>query len=351
MMRVRQQVVLACALSFWLPAAAAAQQGDPARITLDRLFGTPDFAPKFFGPARWIENGAAYTTLEDSEATKDAQDIVRYDAATGTRQVLVPASRLVPPGAAQPLDIEDYSWSPDARLLLVFTNSEKVWRDNTRGDFWLLDMGSGALRKLGGDAPPSTLMFATFSPDGSRVAYVRQNNLYVETLADSRITALTNDGSRTIINGTFDWVYEEELGLQNGFRWSPDGSRIAYWQLDASGVRDFNLINNTDSLYSFVVPVQYPKAGTTNSSGRAGVVPAAGGATRWLDVPGDPRNHYIARLEWAASSAEVILQHLNRLQNTNTVMLGDAASGRVRTALVERDSAWLDVVDDWKWLD
>jgi dipeptidyl-peptidase-4 len=351
MMRVWRRVVLACAWLLWLPAAAAGQQDDPARITLDRLFGTPDFAPKFFGPARWIENGAAYTTLEDSEATRDAQDIVRYDAVTGTRQVLVPASRLVAPAATQPLDIEDYSWSPDARMLLVFTSSEKVWRDNTRGDYWVLDMGSGALRKLGRDAPPSTLMFATFSPDGGRVAYVRQNNLYVENLADSRITQLTNDGSRTVINGTFDWVYEEELGLQNGFRWSPDGNRIAYWQLDAAGVRDFNLINNTDSLYSFVVPVQYPKAGTTNSAGRVGVVPAAGGDTRWLEAPGDPRNNYIARLEWAASSEEVILQHLNRLQNTNTVMLGDASSGRVRTILVERDSAWLDVVDDWKWLD
>ena len=112
------------------------------------------------------------------------------------------------------------------------------------------------------------------SPDGGRVAYVREHNLYVEDLADGRITQLTHDGSRTIINGTFDWVYEEELNLRDGFRWSPDGRRIAFWQLDASGVRDFDLINDTDSLYSFVVPVQYPKAGTTNSAARVGVVSA-----------------------------------------------------------------------------
>ena len=194
-------------------------------------------------------------------------------------------------------------------------------------------------------------MFAKFSPDGRRVAYVRENNLYVENLDDGRITQLTSDGSRTIINGTFDWVYEEELSLRDGFRWSPDGRRIAYWQLDASGVRDFLLINDTDSLYSFTVPVQYPKAGTTNSAGRVGVVSAEGGNTVWLQVPGDPRNNYIARMDWAASSDEVVLQHLNRLQNTNDVMLGDAATGQVRSVLVERDSAWTDVVNDLRWVD
>ena len=193
---------------------------------------------------------------------------------------------LLPRGAESPLEIEDYDWSPDGSKLLVFTNSERVWRDNTRGDYWVLDIASGALRKLGGDAPESTLMFAKFSPDGGRVGYVRQNDVYVEDLASGAITRLTTDGSRTTINGTFDWVYEEELGLQDGWRWSPDGERIAYWQLDATGVRDFLLLNSTDSLYSFTIPIQYPKAGETNSAGRVGVVPATGGATPGWMCPG-----------------------------------------------------------------
>jgi dipeptidyl-peptidase 4 len=339
--------LLALSLSSPLPA----QTPDSSLLTVERVFGSAEFAPEPLGDVRWVAGAAAYTRIESDSAIRGAAALVRYDAATGTREVWVPAARLVPAGDSVPLDIEDYALSPDRMRLLLFTNSRKVWRQNTRGDFWVLDLGDWRLHKLGGpEAEPSTLMFAKFSPDGARVAYVRAHDLYVERLADNRIIRLTHDGSRTIINGTFDWVYEEELNLRDGFRWSPDGRRIAFWQLDASGVRDYDLINDTDSLYSFVIPVQYPKAGTTNSAARVGVVSADGGEPVWLDVPGDPRNNYIARLEWAAGSGEVVLQHLNRAQNTIGVMLGDAASGRTRTVLTERDSAWVDVVDDLRWI-
>jgi len=321
-------------------------------LTLDRIFNSPEFASEQLGRVRWLEQEAAYAKLEADSASPGGQELVRYDAASGKREIWIPAARLIPQGDSVPLTVEEYTVSPDKRRLLIFTNSARVWRENTRGDFWSLDLSTWRLRKLGGaQAKPSTLMFAKFSPNGDRVAYVRENNLYVEDLDDNRITQLTRDGSRKTINGTFDWVYEEELNLRDGFRWSPDGARIAYWQLDASGVRDFLLINNTDSLYSFTIPVQYPKAGTTNSAARVGVVSASGGNTVWLAVPGDPRNNYIARLDWAGSSAEVVLQQLNRLQNTLAVMLGDARSGQVRTVLTERDSAWVDVGNDLRWLD
>jgi dipeptidyl-peptidase-4 len=336
-------------LAFVLASPLAAQ-GDPALLTLDRI-GRGEFRAERYGPIRWAAGGASYKVQEPSATVKEAEDLVQYDVATGRRAVLIPASRLVPPGDSTPIAIEDFAWSPSGPTLLIYTNSQRVWRQNTRGDYWLVDTTSWSLRKLGPGAEPSTLMFATFSPDGRRVAYVRERNLYVEDVTGGQVTQLTRDGSPTVVNGTFDWVYEEELSLRNGLRWSPDGARIAYWQLDMDSVRNFDLINDTDSLYSFVVPVQYPKAGTVNSAARIGVVAATGGPTRWLDIPGDPRNQYLARMEWAASPREVVVQRLNRLQNTNDVMLGDAETGAVRTILTERDSAWLDVVDDLRWLD
>jgi len=344
----------ACALAWAIfPAVAVAQPpATSSRLTVERIFGSREFAARGAGQLRWLDD-STYVALQANPQQNDAAELVRFNARTGAREVLVPSTSLTPNGASAPLDVEDYFWSPDHKRLLIFTASERVWRENTRGDYWVLDLASHQLRKLGGDAPKSTLMFAKFSPDGGRVAYVRQNDLYVEDVSGGAITRLTRDGSRTIINGTFDWVYEEELNLRDGFRWSPDGKSIAYWQLDASGVKDYDLINDTDSLYSFVNPVQYPKAGTTNSAGRIGVVAATGGATTWLAIDGDPRNEYLARMDWAGlnNSSELLIQRMNRPQNEIDLLLADARTGTVKTILVERDSAWVDVVNDVRWLD
>jgi dipeptidyl-peptidase-4 len=315
------------------PRAAAPRASD---LTIERIFDSGDFATDRFGPARWLENGAAYTTVENR-----GKDIVRYSTATGERKVLVSA----------PFAVADYEWSSDGKRVLLFTNTKRVWRYNTRGDYWVLDRASGKMKQLGGDAAEASLMFARFSPDGSRVAYVRANNIYVEDLRSGKITALTTDGSDTIINGTSDWVYEEELDLRNAYRWSPDGKSIAYWHFDASGVRDYLLVNTTDSLYPTIERIPYPKVGTTNSAVTVGVGSADGGPTRWMKLPGDPRNHYVAWMDWAADSRELAIQQLDRLQQVNTFILADASTGAVRAALTERDSAWVEVVDDLTWLD
>jgi dipeptidyl-peptidase-4 len=347
----RPRLALICLL-FARPIAVFAQQADSSLLSVGRIYGSGEFASQPFGPARWLADGSAYTTLEpDSGHT--GQDLVRYDVEKGTRSVLVSSRQLVPAGDSVALEVEDYGWSPDGNVLLVFTDTQPVWRLNTRGDYWVLDRTSGKLRQLGGrEAKPSTLMFAKFSPDGRRVGYVRENNLYVEDVASGTIVPLTTGGSRTLINGTFDWVYEEELmnNYADGWRWSPDGRSVAYWQLNADKVRDYNLINDTDSLYSRVIPVQYPKVGEANSAARIGIVSAAGGPTRWLEIEGDPREHYIPRMDWAAGSDEVLLQRFNRRQNTDEVMLGDARTGKVRTVLTERDSTWVEVVNEVVWL-
>lgn len=343
----------AAALLLSMGAAVGAQPAGPARALndqIDRIFQKREYDAPRFGPARWLPGGSAYVIVEPVAAPGKGREIVRYDAATGARSILVAAALLTPPGADTPLDVADYAWSPDGARLLIFTNTRKVWRDNTRGDYWVLTPKSGALRRLGGDAPEASLMFAKFSPDGSRVAYVRGNNIYVERLEDGRITQLTRDGSETTINGTSDWVYEEELGVRDAFRWSPDGRNIAYWQFDSAGVGIFSLINTTDTLYPAITRIPYPKAGTTNSAARIGVVGEGGGETRWLKTPGDPRNSYLARMDWV-DGATVAIEQLNRLQNQNDFLMGDAASGEVRPVFRDESKTWVDLVDDVKWID
>lgn len=331
-------------------APRAADETNSTALTVKRIFASGDFDGEGFS-GRWLEDGSGYTTFETSKATGSGQDLVFHDPKTDACEVMVPAADFVPPRESSPLGIDAHSWSKDRSKLLIFTNSKKVWRTNSRGDYWVLDRTSHELRKLGGDAPASSLMFAKFSPDGGRVAYVRDRNIYVEDLHSRRITALTTNSSPDIINGTFDWVYEEEFFLRDGFRWSPDGRFIAYWQLDTEGVREVPLVNNTDGLYPKTQLIRYPKTGEINSACRIGVVEAAGGETRWLQIPGDPRNHYLFDLEWPEGSPEIFLQQLNRLQNTNRVMLADPLTGNIRTLLTDVDTAWVEPHQNLKWLE
>lgn len=336
-----------------LVAVATAQQDDRARALdqqIDRIFQANEFALPRFGPARWLADGTAYTTVERVAEPAKGWDIVRYDAATGARSILIAGSRLVPAGSTNAVSIDDYVWSDDGAKLLVFTNTRRVWRQNTRGDYWVLDLKSGGLKQLGAGAPASSLMFAKFSPDGTRVGYVRGNNIYVERIDDGRVTPLTRDGSGTTINGTSDWVYEEELGVRDGFRWSPDGRSIAYWQFDSTGVGIFSLINNTDSLYPTITRIPYPKAGTTNSAVRIGVVSAGGGDTTWVKTEGDARDTYLARLNWI-DAGTVSIQQLNRLQNRNDFLTADIKSGGVRRVFRDESKTWVDVVEEVSWID
>jgi dipeptidyl-peptidase-4 len=369
---LHRRPVAVAALLLLLNSARAANAGeakDAGRLTIDRIFHAGEFQPDPFGPVRWLSKQPGYTTKEPSEQVKGSHDLVRHDPASGRREVLVSARHLIPSGATSPLRIEGYSWSPDESLLLIYTNSKRVWRRNTRGDYWVFDVSSHDLHKLGGTASPSTLMFARFSPDGRRVAYVRDRDIYVEDLTSRKVTRLTTAASPAVINGTSDWVYEEEFDLRDGLRWSPDSSLLAFWQFDTRGVDDYYLVDSIGGLYQQLTRFKYPKTGRPNSACRVGVVatvdrpagltpegriayyPPKKGDITWIDVPGDARDHYIPRMEWAGDSKAVVLQQLNRLQNTNRVLLGDAFTGRVNPLLVERDKAWLDVHDHLHWLE
>ena len=327
--------------------AFADEEPDPALLTLDRIYAKREFESKRLS-ARWLDEGDAYLTVERVDG--GGQEIVRHDAATGAKQTLVSAADLSPSFDSAPIKIDDYAFSGDRARALIYTNSKRVWRQNTRGDYWVLDRSGHELTQLGGDAPSASLMFAKFSPDGNRVAYVRDSDIYVEDLTTHQATKLTSRESSEIINGTFDWVYEEELFLRDGFRWSADGRRIAYWQLDTSGVREVTLVDNLSGLYPKPQRIRYPKAGETNAACRVGVIDLSTNETRWMKIPGDARNHYIARMAWAESSDELVVQQLNRLQNTNRVMSIDVATGEAGTIHEETDEAWVDIHDEMNWL-
>lgn len=331
--------ITACATS----GPAAPTKMEPT-LSLADIYQHDTFAVQRFPTSRWLEDGSGYTTLE--EGVNNGVDIVRYRAGGDAREVLVEATQLTPEGHPEALKIADYQWSEDSNKLLIFTNTRRSWRTHTLGDYWVLDRDSGHLQQVAQDMPESSLQFAKFNPAGTRVAFVMQNNIYVQALDSLEISQLTDDGNEYTINGTFDWVNEEEFQLRDGFRWSPDGEYIAYWQLDTEGVPMFTMIDNISELYPTLTQFPYPKVGETNSALRIGVLPSSGGDTTWMDIPGEPRDHYLVRMEWAGNSDELLVQQMNRAQNTMHLWATSRHDGSVIRLLTEQSDAWVEQVDD-----
>lgn len=289
----------------------------------------------------WSKDGNSYYEVKNGE-------IIQNDPATAKSTIVVTKKQLTPTGEANPIAIRNFFFSNDGSKILIYTNSKRVWRYDTRGDYWVIDLSNHTIKKIGESMPASSLMFAKFSPDGKKVAYVSEYNIYVEDLLNGKINPLTTNGTRELINGTFDWAYEEEFFCRDGFRWSPDSKKIAYWQMDAKNTKDYLMIDNTDSIYPFVKPVVYPIAGEPPSPFKIGVVTIAGAATKWMDIPTDSvLQSYVPRMEWADNNDELIIQHLNRKQNTSDIMLCDAITGNSKNIYEEKDSAWIDILPLW----
>lgn len=333
-------IVLIAAAGTFAAVPAQAQQ-----LTAERIFGSDEFSPESLGQLAWMNDGERFTYLEENEET-GASDLWAEHIATEERTRLLDGSELVAAGEVEPMDIDGYEWSEDEDKLLIFTDAQRVWRQATKGIFYVYDLSTGELTPV--SEGEGWQQFAKFSPDGTRVGFVRENDIFFTDLATGEETRLTDDGGEDIINGTFDWVYEEEFGQRDGWRWSPDGERIAFWRLDQSPIATFAM-QDMSTLYPTMVPVRYPKAGEENSEVRIGVVEVDDGEITWMDTGEDP-DIYIARMGWAASSTEVGMQRLNRHQNRLELMLADARTGESRVIMTDSDSAWVDVDDDLTWL-
>ena len=288
----------------------------------------------------WSKEGKSYYTVEHNS-------ILEFQLPSFNKRIVIDSLKLIPPGQPTALRIRSFAFSDDGKSLLIYTNSKKVWRRETRGDYWVLNLANNNLIQLGKGRPSSSLMFAKISPDGTKAAYVSEHNLYVEDLAANKITPLTTDGTARLINGTFDWAYEEEFSCRDGFRWSPDSRNIAYWQVDATKIKNFLMIDNTDSLYPFTIPVEYPKAGQDPSPARIGIVTVATAKTTWMNLPGDPQQHYIPRMEWAAGNSEIILEQLSRKQNQARIFVCNIVTGNAKAIYSETSHAWIDAKESW----
>ena len=261
------------------------------------------------------------------------------------------------------IKIESFSFSQSKNKILLFTKSVKVWRYNTRGDYWVYDFNKNQVQKLGREMSSSSLMIAKFSPDENFVGYVSKEksesgfrnsstsvNIYLENLENREIKKLTSsNGTKKLINGTFDWVYEEEFGCRDGFIFSEDGSRIAFWQIDANQVRDFYMINNTDSIYSYTIPVEYPKVGEDLTPARIGVINLIDEKITWMKVPGEQNKFYLPRMTWMPGRNDLMIQQLNRKQNHSKIYIANSNNGETELLMEEKDDTWVDLRSSWPY--
>ena len=312
-------------------------------LSLARIYHGPDFNLQQQS-MQWDHRDDVLWSMRDND--EGHPEIIRRSLPDGKSTVAISADQFRLPSGER-ISIDDYIWSPDHQYLLVFTNSVRVWRSHTRGDYWLLDLISKSWRKIGGkDVASQSLMFAKFSPQGDRISYVRDRNLFCETTATGEIQEIATSDRPDLIHGTFDWVYEEELKLTRGFEFSPDGSKLAFWQLDESEVPMHSLIDNTSERYPIIKRFAYPKVGQINAAAKIGVYDFETKQTVWLRIAGDPRQHYLAGLRWLPPAAiganeRLLVQQLNRRQNENRLWLCDALTGDCVVLLTDTSPGWL----------
>jgi len=317
-----------------------AQETKDSLLTIDRIYNTTEFKKDSQRPIFWIEEGDAFVTIERNEKGHD--QLVKYISRNNEKSLYLSSGEITPEGSNSSLRIEDFTLSPDESKLLIFTNTSRVWRSNSKGDYWVYDFDTKKLRQIGKDFPSSSLMFAKFSDDNTFVAYVQNFNIYSENFETGETSQLTFDGTGDIINGTFDWVYEEEFGMRDGFTWSPDAGEIAFWQLDASDIGTFYMIDNTDSVYSKPIPIQYPKVGYNPSSAKVGVIDVKSKETTWVAIPGDPVQHYLPAMQWVNEDL-LLIHQLNRKQNELNIYTYQPSSKVLKKIYIETEKTWVDL--------
>lgn len=316
--------------------------GEKQKLTMEEVFNTDTFRGKTVADIQWLPDSSAFTFVRENPG-HSIPDIWRHEVATGKESMILAGNKLSYQG--QSVEMSAYQTTGKQDHLLITGQRKQIWRHSYSAPYYLYQVSNKELKPLaGGD---DLLQNVALAPDGKTVAYVSESNLYVADVASGKRKQLSQDGTFNILNGIFDWVYEEEFGRADAFRWSPDGASIAYWHTDQTRVKTITLLDELPR-YSEPFTLKYPKVGEQNAIVKIGIVNITSGQTVWMDT-GSNKDIYLPRIDWTRNG-QLTIQRLNRAQNHLELLLADAENGQTRTVLEDKNEAWLDVNDDFRFL-
>jgi dipeptidyl-peptidase 4 len=312
-------------------------------ITLDDVWGRNAFKTEGVRGLRSMKDGKHYTALSGAETDRT---VVKFAYKTGEEvERLITAAELR--FNQQALKIEEYAFNGDETKLLIGTEPQKLYRHSSSHVWYVFDLLTRTMRQL---ADGQQVFHATFSPGSDRVAYVKDNDLWVERIDSGEMMRLTSNGRKnTIINGMADWVYEEEFAFTQAFEWSPDGTYIAYYEFNEEQIKEFTMMRYGGLLYPEKETFKYPKAGEANSIVNIYIVNPATGERVKVDI-GTETDIYIPRIKWTLDPQVLSVQRLNRLQNKWELLLANASDGKTSPILTEESKTYIDINDDLTFL-
>ena len=326
--------ILILSLSFLLIIPVFAQKRD---ITLDDLWKKYSFYPESVGGFNSMNDGEYYSTMEKIESE---QEIIKYQFKNGkkVRTLFTSADFKIP-------KIGSYTFSKDEKQLLLATETERIYRHSSKSVFYIYNIFTDKIKKLTDDK----VMYATFSPQGDKVAYVMDNNLFIQNIRSGQVTEVTTDGEKNhIINGASDWVYEEEFALVRSFEWAPDGEHIAYYKFDESAVKEFSMDLFKGGLYPTQEVLKYPKAGEDNSVVKVYFYNLTANKSTFIYTEKD--YEYIPRIKWTNNPKVLVLYGMNRHQNELDFVLANAEDGSNKVLFTEKDKYFIDIHDNLTFL-
>ena len=306
-------------------------------ITLEDIWLNYNFYPKNFRGLKSMNNGDFYTKLKKSD---EGQEIIKYQFKNGKE-----VTTLFKSTDFDIKNINSYSFSNDDKLMLLTTETESIYRYSKRAIYYVFNIHNNKLKQIS----ENKIRYTTFSPDGSKVAYVFKNNLFIKNLRNGKEIQVTSDGKKNhIINGATDWVYEEEFGLVKGFSWSADGSTIAFYKFDESHVKEFSMDKFNGGLYPTQEVFKYPKAGEDNSTVNIYLYSIKDKTNTLIYTEKD--YEYIPRIKWTNDPNILSMIGLNRHQNRLDFILVDSRDGTNKVLFTEEDKYYIDINNNLSFL-